>query len=259
MDCLTEENIKKNIKTKYVGRKIIHFNMIDSTNAYAKNMENTLENGTVITCEEQTLGRGRLGRKWESKNGSLSMSIFLKPEINSHHVSKVTQVCAAAVCKALEGLGVNTQIKWPNDIFLNDKKICGILTEIKTEKNSVGHIIIGIGLNVNNDDFSEEIRSIASSIFLETGMKLRKSLVAAEILNNFELLYNEFLNRNFKKSLDICREDSYIIGKQIDLIENKIAIRAKAVDLGNDGELIIQYEDGRTDFIISGEVSVRLS
>jgi len=116
---LTGENIKKHLKTKNIGKNIIHYVKIDSTNAYAKNMGNMLEHGTVITCEEQTAGRGRLGRTWEARNGSMCMSIFLKPEINLYQVSKITLVCAAAVSLALEELGINAEIKWPNDIILN--------------------------------------------------------------------------------------------------------------------------------------------
>lgn len=256
---LSGENIKKHLKTKNIGKNIIHFVQIDSTNTYAKNMGNMLEHGTVITCEEQTAGRGRLGRTWEARNGSMCMSIFLKPEINLYQVSKITLVCAAAVSLALEELGMNAEIKWPNDIILNNKKICGMLTEMKTEMNELMYVVIGIGVNVNNDDFSDEIKNTASSIYLETGLHFEKSIIAAKILNHFEILYDEFVSDNLKKSLDICREKSYVIGKQINLIENNIKTAARAVDLGNEGELIVQYEDGTIDHIISGEISVRLS
>ncbi|MGB4438258.1 MAG: biotin--[acetyl-CoA-carboxylase] ligase [Sedimentibacter sp.] len=259
MDYLTGENFKKYLTTKYIGKTIIHFDQIDSTNLYAKNMGDTLEHGTVITCEEQKTGRGRLGKKWESQSGSMCMSILVKPEIKLHQVSKITQVCAAAVSIALDELSINTQIKWPNDIIMNNKKICGILTEMKTEMNVLTYIVIGIGLNVNNEDFPNEIQNTATSIFIETGLSFEKNIIAAKILNNFEILYDEFIKDNYKASLDICRKKSYVLGKQINLIENNIVKKAKAIDLGNDGELIVQYEDGRIDNIISGEISVRLS
>jgi len=263
MDYLTGENFKKYLTTKHIGKTIIHFDQIDSTNLYAKNMGDTLEHGTVITCEEQKTGRGRLGKKWESLSGSTCMSIFIKPEIKLNQVSKITQVCAAAVSMALDELSINTQIKWPNDIIMNNKKICGILTEMKTEMktemNELTFIVIGIGLNVNNEDFPDEIRSTATSVFLETGSCFKKNIIAAKILNNFEILYDEFIKDNYKASLDICRKKSYVLGKQINLIENNIVKKAKAIDLGNEGELIVQYDDGRIDNIISGEISVRLS
>jgi len=259
MDYLTEENFEKYLTAKYIGKSIIYFDQIDSTNLYAKKMGDTLDDGTVITCEEQKTGRGRLGKTWESQKGSICMSILIKPEIKLHHVSKITQVCAAAVSMALDELSINTQIKWPNDIIMNNKKICGILTEMKAEMNALTFIVIGIGLNVNNDSFPDEIQNTATSIFLETGSGFQKNIIAAKILNNFEILYDEFIKDNYKTSLDICRKKSYVLGKQINLIENNIVKRAKAIDLGNEGELIVQYEDGRIDNIISGEISVRLS
>ena len=257
MDRLTEENIKKHLNTKTIGKNIIYFETVDSTNAYAKNAGGSLEDGTVITCGEQTTGRGRLGRKWESQKG-MCMSILLKPNVDLHHVPQITQVCAAAVSLALEELEIDTKIKWPNDIYLNGKKICGILTEMKTEMNNLSFIIIGIGMNVINEAFPEEIKNTASSIFLETGKKVEKIVVAAKILNNFEILYNEFIKGNFKTSLDICRKKSYVLGKEISLIENGNITKATALDLGSEGELVVRYEDGRTENVISGEISVRL-
>ena len=258
MDWLTEENIKKHLNTKTIGRNIIYFETVNSTNAYAKDAGSSLEDGTVITCDEQTTGRGRLGRKWESQKG-MCMSILLKPHIDLRHVPKITQVCAAAVSLSLDELEIDTKIKWPNDIYLNGRKICGILTEMKTEMNNLSFIVIGIGMNVINDNFPEKIKNTASSIFQETGKKVEKSIVAAKILNNFEILYNEFTKGNFKASLDICREKSYVLGREISLIENSSMKKATAVDLGSEGELVVRYEDGRTENVISGEISVRLT
>lgn len=254
-DYLSGENINRHLHTKFMGRNVVYLEKVDSTNNYAKN--NDLSNGSLVTCEEQTTGRGRLGRRWESQKG-MCMSIVLIPEIELSQISKITQVCAASVVKALEELDINAHIKWPNDIFLNRKKICGILTEMKTEKEKHPYVVVGIGMNVNNDHFPDEIKDIASSLFMETGKVFEKSLIAAKILNNFEQLYNEFINGNFKESLDICREKSYVIGKNINLIENNFLRKATAVDIGSEGELVVITEDGNTEKIISGEVSVRL-
>jgi BirA family biotin operon repressor/biotin-[acetyl-CoA-carboxylase] ligase len=254
-DYLSGENLSKHLNTKIMGRNVVYLEKVDSTNNYAKN--NDLSNGSLVTCEEQTTGRGRLGRRWESKKG-MCMSIVIIPEIELSQISKITQVCAAAVAKALEELEIDSHIKWPNDIFLNGKKICGILTEMKTEKDKYPYVVVGIGMNVNNDNFPEEIKDIASSLYMETGNIFEKSLIAAKILNNFEQLYNEFIKGNFKESLNICREKSYVIGKNINLIENNFVRKATAVDIGSEGELVVITEDGNTEKIISGEVSVRL-
>lgn len=256
MDYLRQDNINKYLNTKVIGRNVMFLEQVDSTNNYAKN--NDLSNGSIVTCEEQTTGRGRLGRRWESQKG-MCMTIVLIPEIELSQISRITQVGAAAVAKALEELEINAQIKWPNDIFLNGKKICGILTEMKTEKDKHPYVVVGIGMNVNNDHFPDEIKDIASSVFLETGNIIEKSLIAAKILNNFEELYNEFISGNFNLSLDICRKKSFVLGKQINLIENNSVRKATAVDIGSEGELVVVTEDGKTEKIISGEVSVRLN
>lgn len=255
-DYLSGENLNKHLNTKFMGRNVVFIEKVDSTNNYAKN--NDLSNGSLVTCEEQTTGRGRLGRRWESQKG-MCMSVVLIPEIELSQISKITQVCAAAVAKALEELQIISQIKWPNDIFLNGKKICGILTEMKTEMNKHPYVVVGIGMNINNENFPDEIKDVASSLYMETGIIFEKSLVSAKILNNFEILYNEFIKGNFKESLDICREKSYVIGKNINLIENNLVRKATAVDISSEGELVVITEDGKTEKIISGEVSVRLN
>jgi len=259
-DMIKSEWTSENLKTRFIGRKIIHFDTIDSTNTYAKTIGELCDEGTVITCERQVLGRGRLGRQWESQVGSMCMTIVLKPEINILQVSKITQVCAAAISLSLEELDVDVKIKWPNDLMLNNKKICGILTEMNSDKNRVNYVVVGMGLNVNNshEDFPTDIRNIATSIFIETDKKIERNIIAVKIMNNFEILYNEFVkNNNFRASLDICRQKSNIIGKNVNLIKNNNIVCAKALDLGDDGELIVQYENGEIDSIISGEISVR--
>lgn len=259
-DLLTSNKITQYLTTSFVGRKIIHFDTIDSTNTYAKTIGLNCDDGTVVTSENQTVGRGRLGRQWESQSKSICMSIILKPEINIFQVAKITQVCAAAVALSLEEFGIDAQIKWPNDLMINNKKICGILTEMESSNNKVNYVVVGIGINVNNSysDFPDEIKNIASSLKIETNNEFQKSIIAAKIMNNFEILYHEFVkNNNFKKSLDVCRKKSNVIGKNINLIKNKDITAAKAIDIGNDGELIVQYENGEIDSIISGEISVR--
>ena len=265
MDCpdiLTYEEVKNNLSTEFIGRNIIHFNELDSTNSYAKKIADSLEGeGHVIITEKQLNGRGRMGRQWVSQNNNgIWMSVILKPKVSIFEVSKITQVAAAAVSLALTNLGVHTQIKWPNDLIINDKKVCGILTEMNSEINVINHVVVGIGINVNNDedDFSDEIKNIATSIKIETSKKLKRNVLLAEILNNFENLYLELNNNNFSKSLDICKKNSYVIGKEINLIKNQEVKEAKAIDINNDGELVVKYANGETDNIISGEISVRI-
>lgn len=258
-DLLTADKINENLETQIIGRNIIYFDAINSTNSYAKTIGLSCDDGTVITCENQADGRGRLGKQWKSQSGSMCMTVVLKPDIDIAQVSKITQVCAASISLTLDELKIDAKIKWPNDLMINNKKICGILTEMNSDKNRVNYVVIGIGLNVNNlnEDFPNEIRDIATSILSETGRYIDRNFIAAKILNNFEILYNEFINNNFILSLNICKNKSNLIGKNINLIKNKEVTKAKALDLGEDGDLIVQYEDGEIDSIISGEISVR--
>lgn len=257
MEVLNEEFIRKHLKTKFMGRNVIHLDTVDSTNDYAKIHGENFAEGTLVTCGEQTKGRGRQGRRWESETG-LCMSVLLRPQIEMQHISKITQVCAAAVSAALSELGVEARIKWPNDIFINGKKVCGILTEMKIAEDGSPLVVAGMGINVTNESFTDVIKDTASSVLLETGMNVDKGIIAAKILNNFEILYNELQKGNFEASLKICRERSYIIGKEINLIEGGKITAATAIGISPDGELVVRYQDGRIGSVISGEVSVRI-
>ena len=261
-DILTYEELKGRLNTEFIGRSIIHFDELDSTNSYAKKAADTLEGeGQVVIAEKQFGGRGRMGRQWISQNNNgIWMSIILRPKISIYEVSKITQVAAAAVNSAFADLGIETEIKWPNDLMINDKKICGILTEMNSEINKINHVVVGIGINVNNgdEDFPDELKNTATSVKIETLRQLKRSELTAEILNNFEKLYIKLNNNDFSDTLDILRRNSYVIGKDISLIKNQEVINARAIDINNNGELTVRYENGETDNIISGEISVRI-
>lgn len=257
---LYENLVKKELNTSFIGRNIIHLDEVDSTNIYAKKIGRNSMDGTVVISEKQTSGRGRLGRKWQSQEGCLCMSIILRPSVSIQEISKITQVAAAAVFLALQEVNVKTMIKWPNDLLINGKKICGILTEMVTYKGEVDFIIVGIGLNINNklEDLPQEIKNSAASVYSETGITLSKVEVTAKIMNNMEILYNEFISGNFRMALNICRDNSNAIGKRVNIIENNmLKAEVTVTDLGNDGELIVKYDNGETKSLIAGEISVR--
>lgn len=261
-DILTYEEIKSYLNTEFIGRNILHFDELDSTNTYAKSVADNLEGESyVVITEKQNNGRGRLGRQFMSQNNNgIWMSLILRPKLDMYEVSKITQVVAAAINSALNELNIKSMIKWPNDIIINDKKICGILTEMNSEINIINYIIVGIGINVNNDkeDFPDEIRGIASSLKIETGKEVKRNELLAKIFNNFEYLYKKFINGDFKSTLDICRKNSYVLGKKINVIKNSNIIEANAIDIDDNGELIVQYKDNKIEKVLSGEVSVRL-
>ncbi len=261
-DLLTPEEILPLIKTKNIGRSIVHFHSIKSTNMKAKELaSNSKDEGEVVISEEQTMGRGRLGRKWISPKGKgIWMSIILRPQINPINVPKVTQIVAAAVTKAFGEIGVKNYIKWPNDIIINNKKVCGILTEMSGELNRINYVVVGIGINANieKNDFPSEITDIATSIKIETGKGIQRKELVAHILNNFEKLYDDLVDHNnIDESIKICKDASILIGKRIKVIRNNKKVDAQALDLTKEGKLVVRYDDGEIEELISGEVSVR--
>ncbi|GAA0701815.1 biotin--[acetyl-CoA-carboxylase] ligase [Paraclostridium ghonii] len=257
-DILSKENILHDLNTIFIGKEIIHFDSIDSTNNYAKNIANEAIDGTVVISEEQLSGRGRLGKQWHSKkHEGIWMSIILKPNIIPMDASFITLIAGASIVKALSNLGVDASIKWPNDIILNGKKICGILTELSAEIERVNYIVLGIGINVKTIGFSEEILNVATSIKKE-GYDVSRVDIVRNILSEFEMNYNEYVNDNNKKStLDVCKKNSAIIGKEIYTIKNNIKEKVKCIDINENGNLVVEDKDGNIKEIISGEVSIR--
>lgn len=260
-DLLTHHEINKYLHTTLIGRNLVHFPTINSTNIKAKELcESNIVDGLVVVSEEQTAGKGRLGRSWLSPKGKgIWMSIILKPEISPMNASKITIITAAAVHKALSELAIDALIKWPNDIILNNKKVCGILTEMNGELNKINYLIVGVGINVNSDtkDLPDELKEKASSLLSETGRLTDRKKLMASILNNFEVLYFDFLKTgSFSSSINICRNNSAVINKDIFLQEGNSVKQVKVLDISNEGHLIID-ENGVKKEVFSGEVSIR--
>lgn len=259
-DILSLEELEIHLDTDFIGRDIKYFNTIDSTNKKAKELANDLSEGSVIISEEQTLGKGRIGRSWISpKNKGIWMSIILKPNLEPSKVSRVTQIGAVAVFKALEKMNIKSQIKWPNDILIDGKKISGILTEMSGELNMIDYIVMGIGVNVNLDksDIPDELEYKATSIKIEEGKSIDRKILTSYILSEFEKYY-----MNFKKQgditgvIEILKENSALIGKEVRVIKGTQIRSGRAIDINEDGELVVEFEDGREN-IYSGEVSIR--
>lgn len=257
-DLLNPQNIYRNLKTKFIGKNVLHFETIDSTNDYAKKIGNELRDGSVIISEEQTKGKGRLGRVWESKAGEgIWMSIILKPNIIPNKAPFITLIAGASIVKALNILGVDAKIKWPNDITINNKKLSGILTELSAEIERVNYIVVGIGMNVKDTDFEEELKDKATSLYKEN-YNLSRVDIVKEILCQFEKLYLDYIEKDDKKEvLDICRQYSAIINKEIYVIKNDQKELVDCIGINEEGNLIIKNKDGKLEEIMSGEVSIR--
>lgn len=261
-DILTYGEVSKNLHTSFIGRKILYFDSIDSTNKKAKELAFQGEQeGTLVVSEEQTMGRGRLGRSWSSpKKKGIWMSLILRPQVEPEHISKITLLGAAAIATALEEMNADVKIKWPNDITLQDKKLCGILTEMSGELNEINYVVMGMGINVNADeeDFPMELKTKATSLKACYGKDFDRKELLARIMNNFEELYQEFIQeRSIETTIKICKEKSVLLGKDVRIIRRGNERAVTAVDINQQGELIVKNEQGELERIISGEVSVR--
>lgn len=258
---ISKIDIDKYLKTDFIGRNIKYYDTLSSTNIKAKEIAEKSSEGTIIIAEEQTMGKGRLGRNWISPKGKgLWFSVILKPNISPDKVSKVTLIGAAAVYESLKEIGVLSKIKWPNDIVIKGKKVCGILTEMSFHSEKRYNVIMGIGINVNLDkeDFDDEVKNKATSLKIIAGDKVDRNKLLSKILNNFERLYIPFKeNEDISETIKISREGSILIGKYVRIIKNSDEKIVKVLDIDNKGQLIVKYDNGEIEEIFSGEVSIR--
>lgn len=260
-DSLCEETISDYLQTKWLGRELIYQEEIDSTNAKAKRIgEENGSNGTVVVADSQTSGRGRRGKNWISPKGlNIYFSMLLRPDLLAGRASMITLVAAMALADAVKKeTDLQVQIKWPNDVIVNGKKICGILTESSTDMEYVNYVVVGIGVNCNQDQFEEEIKEIASSLILESGQKVNRNRLLATFLLSFEKYYSKFLETEDLSKL-IEEYNSLLVNcnQQVRIIEGDKERILKAIGIDKSGALIVENEKGEKEAIVSGEVSVR--
>ena len=253
-------------ETIWIGKEHYHFDTIDSTNKFAKNIaEQGCGHGTLITAEAPEAGSGRRGRSWSSEKGvGIYMSLVLRPELKPEEASMLTIIAALSVAKAirivLKEHGVvemNPYIKWPNDIVINRKKICGILTELSLKEREIDYIVVGIGINVWNKTFPEEILSTASSLFLETGIYTEKETLISLVWQQFEMYYERFLKWNDLRELRKEYEECLINkGNKVKVLDPLGEYEGIAKGITNTGELLVETDVGLKK-VSGGEVSVR--
>ena len=258
-DLLTKSELSPMLKTSVMGRNIIHFDDIDSTNIKAKELaQKDIEDGSIIIAEKQTLGSGRFNRKWVSPKGGLWFTLVLRPNIPPNEAPKVTQIAAASVFKTLQDFNINATIKWPNDILINDKKLCGILAEMKCDMDSVHYLVLGIGMNINinESDFDEAVKPIATSLKIQYNKDFNRSEILSLFLNHFENLYNKFINSlDLSETISICRDHSNIFGRKAKLITYNNEEIVTCISLSNTGDLIVRDSSGNEKSVLAGEIS----
>ena len=259
-DILSKNELVSIRKTKWVGTEICYFDVTDSTNTQAKSLgEGDAPNGTLVVAGKQESVRGRRGRSFESPAGTgIFMTLLLRPEIEPQNASMLTLVSALAVAKGIEHMvDLPVQIKWPNDIVINGKKVCGILTEMSAQMDYVNYIVIGIGINVGNEEFPEEIKDVATSIYLESGKHVNRAMLIEKIWEEFEDYYELYEKTQDLSSL-VKEYDSYLVnrGQKVRVLDSKEPYEGKAMGITDRGELIVDTWEARR-LVSAGEVSVR--
>lgn len=260
-DLMTEAEIKSLMHTDWVAKEVLYFDTIDSTNTKAQELaEKGYPSGTLVVADKQESGKGRRGRSWVSPSGTgIFMTLMIKPDINPNNASMLTLVAALAVAKAITSVtGEEALIKWPNDIVINGKKVCGILTEMNAQFDYINHIVVGIGINVHNESFPEEISQMASSLMIEAGGKrFHRAQIIAETMSYFEQYYDTFLKTQDLSAL-VREYDELLVNmnKAVRVLDPKEPFDGKAMGITPKGELIVDTWESRK-LVSSGEVSVR--
>lgn len=260
-DLMTEAEIKSLMYTDWVAKEVLYFDTIDSTNTKAQELaEKGYPSGTLVVADKQESGKGRRGRSWVSPSGTgIFMTLMIKPDINPNNASMLTLVAALAVAKAITSVtGEEAMIKWPNDIVVNGKKVCGILTEMNAQFDYINHIVVGIGINVHNESFPEEISQMASSLMIEAGGKrFHRAQIIAETMSYFEQYYDTFLKTQDLSAL-VREYDELLVNmnKAVRVLDPKEPFDGKAMGITPKGELIVDTWESRK-LVSSGEVSVR--
>ncbi len=268
-DVMTKEELDSLMHTRWAGKNIVYYDATDSTNLRIRELGDAgAPHGTLAVADRQTAGRGRRGRSWESPPGSsIYMSVLLRPDIPPDRAPMLTLVMALSVAEGIRqcietggdsGNSLEIQIKWPNDIIINGKKLAGILTEMSSQVDYINHVTVGVGINVNRTEFPEEIRETASSLCLECGHTVKRAPLIAAVMERLEDNYDIFL-RTLDLSGLLERYSALLVNRdrEVMVLGTKEQYRAYALGINSTGELIVRREDGSTEEIFAGEVSVR--
>ena len=259
---IKSSEISKDLNTRYIGKNLYIYNEVSSTNTIAQFLsQNGIGNGSVVVAEKQTAGRGRSGKSWESPLGGVWLSVILTPDVDYSKIPLITLATGVAVAKALERIGVeNPEIKWPNDIMINGKKVCGILTEGVTNFNSIKNVIIGVGIdaNLSIEDFPKELQAKTTSLEIELERKINENLLIKIFLEELEQTIELFNSEAYEEILREWRKRSYTIGKIVEVKKpHKKPYDGYAIGISKEGALIVEKSDGSLEKVISGECIIK--
>lgn len=255
-----QNTISKAIHTKWAGKTVHFAKETDSTNNWVKNLSRQgAPHGTLAAAEFQSAGKGRMGRVWKAPEGSsVMMSLLLRPDFDPQYASMLTLVMGLSVAQAVEDLDIRTSIKWPNDVVVSRKKICGILTEMGLEEGRIREVVIGTGINVNTEIFPEELQDKATSLFLETGKRFDRNRLIGLVMEKFENNYEKFIRTC---DLSLMMEDYNKLlankGKQVRILDKNQPFEGIALGINEAGELLVRTGAEKICAVRAGEVSVR--
>ncbi len=241
--------------------RIYHYHKVSSTNKVAKKIaKSSDEEKVVILAETQTHGKGRLGRQWFSPNGGLWLSLMLRPQITLREASKLTLIASCAVARTIDLMfGLKTDVKWPNDVLVNGKKICGILTETGTKDGSVEFVIVGVGINANIDmkSFPEGLQDTATSLKHELGFEINRKKLVKNFLQSFDQRYRRLQVGLWSVLLQEWKNLAIFLGRRVEVKSFDEVLVGKALDIDEDGGLIIRLENGVLRKVIAGDVTLQ--
>jgi BirA family biotin operon repressor/biotin-[acetyl-CoA-carboxylase] ligase len=257
-DVLSEKAIRTGLQTRILGNVIQCFSSLGSTNEKAKELgREGMGEGCVVAADEQTAGRGRFGRTWLSPKGEgIWMSIILRPASSLEPVAALSLVAAHSVATGLrEVTGVRTAIKWPNDVKVGGKKVCGILGELDKDSTGAGFLVMGIGVNVNQTCFTGDLESYATSVRIETGKVFTRPPLVRKILENLERSYLKAMQDGLGQVLKEVRRLCTMVGEQVSVHLGTEEIKGYVQDIDDSGRLIVRTDEGKIREILAGEAS----
>jgi len=255
------ENIRKLLISGIVGKNLIYYETVKSTNSLLFELaDNNLEDGSVLIADTQTGGKGRLGRSWFSPKGvNLYFSVLLRPEVSPQNSAVFTFLASLALAETLDELNISCRIKWPNDILIGNKKVAGVLTEMKNDGNSLNFIVIGIGLNINLskeliDDNLKVISDSVTSLSIESGRNLNREEIAAKVIINLDKYYLKFINEGINSIVAAWVTRWGMLNENVSVKVDKEIINGIARKVDTYGYLYIEDADGRLNKIIAGDL-----
>jgi BirA family biotin operon repressor/biotin-[acetyl-CoA-carboxylase] ligase len=255
--------IKEKLQTKLIGKTIHHFSEITSTNDLAKEMATMgAREGTVILAETQTRGKGRLGRKWASPRGGIWLSTILRPKLSAKDTPKLTLMTSLAVAKTINQLfNLKTEVKWPNDVLINTKKVCGILTEAETRGGTTNFVVVGIGINANVElsSLPKQVRENATSLRHELKREIDREQFLRVLLGKMEHYYAMLAKGRFSQVLEEWKSLCGFLGSYVEVTSGEEKIEGWAIDVDINGALTMRLQDGTLRKVLSGDVSLARS